>query len=494
MKKHCYSVPIVGIEQFTIEIQETIYVQPARPRILFLTGRLAESALRRQVRELAEKGGFEPVVEVMPISVAALMPADWIGRRLREIPAGISKVILPGHVRGDLDALASQWGVPVERGPSDFRDLPNHFGLVRQRPADYGSHSIEILAEINHAPLLKPTDIIALARRYKASGADRIDLGCDPGGPWPGVTDAVKALKNEGFQVSIDSFDPVEVAAAVGAGADLVLSVNSSNRHLATDWGVEVVAIPDVPEDLQSLVETRHFLREMKVPYRLDPILEPLGHGLMASLERYAQVRRLFPDDPMMMGVGNVTELTDADSAGINTLLIGICAELKIQSVLTTEVIGWAASSVQEIDLARRLMHYAVLNKQVPKYLEPLLIMLRDPRTHRHGPEGLQELQATIRDPNWRLFAENGLLYALNNEHFLADADPFELFEKMGVTDASHAFYLGYELAKAKTANTLGKWYRQDQALSWGFLTEPEKSHRNKDNNTPDEKTKKGHS
>jgi len=30
---------------------------------------------------------------------------------------------------------------------------------------------------------------------------------------------------------------------------------------------------------------------------------------------------------------------------------------------------------------------------------------------------------------------------------------------------------------KAKTALTLGKNYRQDQALQWGFLTEPEESH-----------------
>ena len=47
----------------------------------------------------------------------------------------------------------------------------------------------------------------------------------------------------------------------------------------------------------------------------------------------------------------------------------------------------------------------------------------------------------------------------------------------MGVTDASHAFYLGYEMMKAKTALTLSKTYRQDQALDWGFLTEPEVSH-----------------
>ena len=68
------------------------------------------------------------------------------------------------------------------------------------------------------------------------------------------------------------------------------------------------------------------------------------------------------------------------------------------------------------------------------------------------------------------------MIYAMNNTHFLRDTDPFVLFERMGVTDPSHAFYLGYELMKAKTALTLSKTYRQDQALDWGFLTEPEES------------------
>ena len=81
------------------------------------------------------------------------------------------------------------------------------------------------------------------------------------------------------------------------------------------------------------------------------------------------------------------------------------------------------------------------------------------------------------------------MIYALNNAHLLSDPDPFVLFEQMGVTDASHAFYLGYELMKAKTALTLSKSYRQDQALEWGFLTEPEVSHRRTDQrpNSPGE-------
>jgi hypothetical protein len=114
----------------------------------------------------------------------------------------------------------------------------------------------------------------------------------------------------------------------------------------------------------------------------------------------------------------------------------------------------------------------------LPKHLEPRLVALRDPKLAEFGTDNLAELQRRIRDPNWRIFAEGGLIHALNNESFLSNSDPFVLFDQMGVTDASHAFYLGYELMKAKTALTLSKSYHQDQALQWGFLTEPEVSHR----------------
>ena len=40
-----------------------------------------------------------------------------------------------------------------------------------------------------------------------------------------------------------------------------------------------------------------------------------------------------------------------------------------------------------------------------------------------------------------------------------------------GVDEATHAFYLGRELMKARLAITLGKTYRQEGALSWGYLT-----------------------
>jgi dihydropteroate synthase len=450
----------------------------APPRILFVTGRLAEFALRQVLDDLAPRAGFVPEVAVLPISVAALMPPKWVARHL-EVPKDVERVILPGHCRGDLTPVREKaHGIEIEVGPEDLRDLPRHFGQADARREGYGGFDIEILAEINHAPSLATQEILSGASRFATEGADRIDLGCDPGGPWLGVRDAVAALRDAGHRVSIDSFDPAEVEAAIAGGADLVLSVNAGNRERAKDWGVEVVAIPDQPGSLDGLDETIEYLTKGSVPFRVDPVLEPIGFGLAASLGRYLDVRTHHPSVEMMMGVGNLTELTDCDSAGINTLLIGICQELGIRSVLTTAVINWARSSVKEIDLARRLTYHAVRNKTLSKHLEPNLVMLRDTKVPRFGAENLAELARRIKDPNWRVFAEDGQLHAINNENHLIDTDPFALFDRMGVDDPSHAFYLGYELMKAKTALTLDKSYRQDQALSWGFLTEPEESHR----------------
>lgn len=446
-------------------------------RILFVTGRLAEFALRRVLDDLAPRAGFWAEVAVLPITVAALMTPKWAARHL-EVAEGIDRVILPGLLRGDLDLIQDKArGVPVERGPEDLRDLPIYFGEDDDRLKNYGAFDIEILAEINHAPRLSRAELIAQAESFAAEGADVIDLGCDPGESWGGVGDAVRALKDRGLRVSIDTFDPIEAAQAAKAGAELVLSVNSSNRDQAREWGVEVVAIPDRPGSLEGLGETVEHLDAAGVSFRVDPILEPIGFGFAASLGRYLEARRLWPDAPMLMGVGNLSELTDVDSAGVNTMLLGFCQELGIRSVLTTAVINWARSSARELDLARRLVYHAVQNRVLPKHVEPRLVMLRDPKVPRFGPEVLAELQAKIRDPNWRLHAEDGAIHALNRDHLLSDADPFLLFDQMGVTDPSHAFYLGYEMAKAKTALTLGKAYRQDQALEWGFLTEPEISH-----------------
>jgi dihydropteroate synthase len=449
--------------------------------LLLLTGKLAEPALRQVVAPLVEKG-LAVRIEVLGISVAALMHVDWVARKLPSLPGTFSRVLVPGWCQGELGTLATKWGCPVERGPKDLLDLPEFLGRGSKPPADLSRHSIEILAEINHAPRLSEAELMRQSLALAGDGADLIDLGCIPGESWRDIGDAVRRLRDAGLRVSVDSFDRDEVERAVSAGAELVLSANATNRDWAFALPAEFVLVPDDPRELQTLDATQDAAKTAGRRFRLDPILEPVGFGFAASLDRYARTRRTYPEAPMLMGIGNVTELAEVDSAGVNFLLAAICEELRIGSVLTTQVIHWARTSVKEFDIARRLAAYAIRERRLPKHVDAGLVMLRDGRPTELGAEGLAELGRNIRDPNYRIFAERGEIHVLNRDGYWHGRDPYEVFDRLGPLEPSHAFYLGYEFAKAKTALTLGKRYRQDEALAWGFMTEPEESalHRRK--------------
>ena len=154
-------------------------------------------------------------------------------------------------------------------------------------------------------------------------------------------------------------------------------------------------------------------------------------------------------------------------------LLAAMCEELGIQSVLTTQVINWCRTSVAEFDAARRLVHHAVTNQVVPKHIDSSLVMLRDARLRGQSEETLNALAAALTDANFRIFAEQSGLHVMNSRgHWQGDA-PFERFATAlranPNIDAGHAFYLGYEMARAEMARMLGKEYRQDEGLGFGL-------------------------
>jgi dihydropteroate synthase len=450
--------------------QET---RAAPGRVLFVTGRLAEPALRRVLAGMAPP--FACDVAVLKITVAALMTTTWIARHLT-VPEGTDMVLIPGLCEGDPNIIRERHGVRVEKGPTDVREIPRHFG----RPAaaaDYGTWDIEILAEINNAPRLTREAIRNEAEHYRTSGADIIDIGCTPGLPFPELDSVVRELVDAGMRVSVDSFDADEIRTAVRAGASLVLSVSSSNVDVVgelaasrTRW----VAVPDLGGTIDTLVPTVERLEAWGVPYLIDPILEPIGMGFMASLERYADVRRRWPAAEMLMGIGNLTELTAADSTGVNAVLVAICQELGVRAVLTTEVIPWARGAVREVDVARRLMHHAVTKRTIPKGVDDRLVTVKDPSVLTYSEPELRALQAAITDPNYRIFADRDGITVFNSERFVRGTDIQSIFAQLGVEEPNHAFYLGKELAKASLAVALGKTYRQEGQLSWGYLTPPD--------------------
>ncbi|MCA8992420.1 MAG: dihydropteroate synthase [Planctomycetaceae bacterium] len=447
--------------------------------LLFVTGKLAAKLVHRVVTTAAEQFGFTFDIKVLGISVAALMHAHWVVRKLA-VNRTYDAVLFPGWCQGDLNMVEQSVGSPCYLGPKDIQQL-NQFLGGKSVDADLSNYNVEILAEINHAPRLSLDQLIKQSDHYVESGANLIDVGCIPGEPWDGVGDAVAALVQRGLRVSIDSFDKDEVCRAVDAGAELVLSCSSQNIDWAVDVDVEWVVIPDDPQDLASMWNTADQLKQAGRKFRVDPILEPVGFGFAASLARYFEVRRQDPDVPILMGIGNVTELSDVDSAGVNFLLAAICEELSINSVLTTEVITWCQQSVREFDLSRQLAHYAIQHSTPPKRLSPQLVMLHDTHSRELGEETLMSLAQDIRDANFRIFVERGDIHIMNRDGYWRGSDPFKLFDQFSVAvslDASHAFYLGYELAKAMTALQLGKRYTQDESLHWGFLTVPEPKHR----------------
>ena len=329
-----------------------------------------------------------------------------------------------------------------------------------------------ILAEINNAPRLTRSELRSAADYLHGSGADVIDVGCTPGLAFPALGDVVRELVDAGMRVSIDTFDPAEIQVAVDAGAELVLSVNGSNLQAARDLGhtgARVVVVPDLGGGLDTLEPSLEKLTAWGVGYLIDPILEPIGHNFMASLERFAEVRRRYPEAAMLMGIGNLTEMTAADSTGVNALLVAICQELRVSAILTTEVAPWARGVVREVDVARRLMHYAVTRQVVPKGVDDRLVTVKDPVLLAYSESDSAALQAGLTDPHFRIFADREAITVLNAERFVRGTDIQEIFAQLGVDEATHAFYLGKELARASLAVTLGKTYRQEGALSWGY-------------------------
>ncbi len=439
--------------------------------VLFLTGRLAQPRVAR-VLEAMQPAEFTYEVRDLGVKVAALMTGDLIRRRL-PAPVAADRVVLPGRCRADLAALDAHFGTRFQRGPDDASDLPEFFGRTG-KPRDLSRHDVRIFAEIVEAPSLDLDGIRRRAEAYRAAGADVVDLGCLPDTPFPHLEQAVAALRRAGFAVSVDSADPDELLRGGRAGADYLLSLSEETLGIADQVAALPVLIPARHGELASLTRAMDALDARGRPYLADPILDPIHFGFTASLGRYAELRRLRPEAEILMGTGNLTELTDADSGGVTALLMGVVSELHIRNVLVVQVSPHCRRAVQETDAARRLMFAARAEGSLPAGIGGALLSLHERKPFASAPEEIAELAAQVGDDNFRVeVAEDGIHVYSRRGHHVA-ADPYEIFPLLGVeADGGHAFYLGSELSKARIAWLLGKRYVQDQPLGWGCAVDP---------------------
>ena len=442
---------------------------------LFLTGKLAAPQLKQVLEQLssAKRIGKWQIGQV-GITVAALMTTSLVKRRVAP-QKGVKRVMVPGRAKPDLAELEAHFGKEVVKGPDDLIDLPQFFGdapkkLPLRRPGTL------LFAEIVDAPHLSVAAIVERAKGLKKQGANVIDIGCLPDTKFPHLGKAVKALKQQGFKVSVDSTNLAELQTGDEAGCDYLLSFSEKTLDTALRLKATPVLIPDPPGDMPSLERAIQRFSKAKRAFFADPILDPIHYGFSESVGRYLELRRKFSKVDIFIGIGNVTELVDADSAGTTMASLAIASELGAKAALVVSVSPHCRRAVAEADKAWRILAAAKKAKRLAVGIDQSLISLHDKAPSVQSPEWLKQMAKAVRDPNFRIFVGEDGIYIFNNKGIKKADEPFALFPHIKNTmripdDIGHAFYLGVELARAEIAYKLGKRYVQDEELDWGIAS-----------------------
>lgn len=442
-----------------------------RPHYVFVTGHLAYENLVRELEAL-DSDAFSWDVVNIGVKVAALLTPAIVRKRLGKCLDTIAqtphRVLLPGLYNGECEELSDHFGIAFDKGPKDLRDLPVYFGKKRAA-ADLSICSVSIFAEIVDAPHRSVDSIVERALYYRSQGADVIDIGCLPGHAFPHLEEAVQALKAEGLSVSVDSLDTDELLLAGRTGADYLLSLTEETLWIADECAGTPVLIPTRHGEPESLYRAIDLCQQRDRAFMADPVLDPLLMGFTESVVRYHALRQRYPDVGLFMGIGNVSELTEADTCGMNTVLLAIAEELGVSAVLSTEVSQHACRAIREADLARRVLHAARRDGSIAKRYHDGLMCLHDVLPFPYDAAEITRQAGDIRDANYRIQLSEQGIHLYNRDTHVCGTDAYGFRTSLDLADDwTHAFYLGVELSRAETAWTLGKRYLQDNPLDWG--------------------------
>jgi len=342
-----------------------------------------------------------------------------------------------------------------------------------------GSSRMKVLAEIVDATRCSPEVLTRRVRYYEEQGADMIDLGI----PLDAHPEQVKAAlqtarKATNLPISLDTIRSDLILSGLQAGADLILSLNAGNLpqigEAVARAGTPAVIIPG-PGSI-SLEENLKAASQMGISTIADPILEPPLQGLTPSLHRYRAFWQDHPEIPLFFGAGNVTELLDADTMGVNALLTALGAECGASILFTPEFSAKALGSVEELALASRMVLLAKQRQTPPKDLGLDLLILKE---KRHLPEEAMPenvIQAKgghsfqpDKSGSFRIFISSQSILAQNAGTTVAGRNARDILNtliEMGlVSRLDHAGYLGRELEKAEIALRLKRSYVQDEPL-----------------------------
>lgn len=347
-------------------------------------------------------------------------------------------ILLPGLVKADLEEIEKKTGVRTFRGPKDIADLGllleniDEITLSKEIPVDEllldskKKRALEEIERVNSPSYTKKMlgmprnisigalpagkdfpirvvseivdvggktldEVIRIAKYYASSGADVIDLGFNEENTEK-IKEVVPALRELNIPLSIDTMEKRNIECAIDVGIDLILSFDDVliKKFKNVEAGAVILpmkngSIPDDPvERIKILGENLALAKERGFTKLIaDPVLKPLNFGLADSIKAYREFGIKFPDMPMLMGIGNVTELMDADSVGINAVLCGLASECGAELVFTTEASDKTRGSVKELATASKMLYLARIRGSPPKDLGLDLLILKEKRKRR---------------------------------------------------------------------------------------------------------------
>lgn len=487
-------------------------------KVLIATGRLAERTVRHSVGDNAD-------VLVLDVDVAAFITPHRLLSAIKEQNGIYDVILVPGLASGDFSMVAKELGCKVFLGPKHAYDLGSVLKLADgmdlslevpacellsdiwrelaletlvelENNADMlamigdvklgGGSRMKVMAEIVDATGFEEDALSLKVIEFIRKGADIIDLGASLTSSVEDVRKAVRvARKVSTVPVSIDTLESGLLKAAMDEGVDLVLSLNSSNIDIVgkdvAEAGVGAVVIPDAGNSFESLVHNIQAARDAGIESIIaDPVLDPIGHGFVDSIVRYARFHEEYPEIPVFFGAGNVTELIDADSVGVNATLCGLAADVGSCILFTPEFSEKTRGSIAELNTGARMMALALTRNSSPKDLGLDLLVLKEKRRRPDVAIPEDSLPAK-RFAGWELDPLGpfrigivsdecgGMIVAQHEDASITGRTAKEVIEtiiKMGlISKLDHAGYLGCEIQKAEIALRLGRSYSQDDDL-----------------------------
>jgi dihydropteroate synthase-like protein len=490
-------------------------------KVLVVTGKLAYPIVHQAVSGVKDA---EIDVKVLDYPVAALMSTRYILENLKSLD--VSKydyVILPGLVFGDAKVISERLGVKTYKGTEEAADIPlvieallKGKELSTSEPADRilseeraksmrqkleslegrASYAFEVRGlkvPLRPPPFRVFVEIPPHWEEERVRGEvermkefmDVAVIGSPSGNNDPeAIRRKVRTVLDLGVHVGVDSDSPTEIEAGVREGASFVFNLNEENFHRLKEIRSEDVAFVVAPlspvdrgEITYKLVTRAKGEGFQKII--ADPILSPPLRGVMESLEAYSYLGRRLQDVPMLMGLLNVTELLDADSHGINAFLVALAYEVGASNLMVMEK-GKTRWSSWEVRKAARMVSVAAADGRFLKDLGEDLLILKDKRSSNEPYERVgEEVRVNERiEPEMDSggFAKIG---KIGDEVYVAwyGRDKLTVRGKYALSvgralirrvkpiSPEHALYIGYELAKAEIAASLGKSYFQDRPL-----------------------------